>query len=170
MRKLILLIAIFLIANYAHSAGANGQNGTERRWVGVVTHVTDGDTLWVRAAGAAEAVKIRLEALDAPEICQTGGQASRQVLAALTMGQVVVVQPRRHDSYGRVLAKLSVHGQDLGSTLVAQGQAWSYSGRAGTGPYATQQAHARAARRGLFADPKAQEPRQFRKQHGSCHA
>jgi endonuclease YncB( thermonuclease family) len=65
---------------------------------------------------------------------------------------------------------LTVQGEDVGSVMVAQGQAWSYHFKRDGGPYATQQAHAKAARRGLFADRLAQEPRLFRKQHGSCHA
>lgn len=139
------------------------------QWVGIVTHVSDGDTLWVRAAKAAEPVKIRLEGLDAPEICQAGGEASRLALEGLVMNQVVVVQGRRHDTYGRLLARLSVHGEDVGSTLVAQGHAWSYHFKRYGGPYAAQEAHAKSAHRGLFADRLAQEPRLFRKQHGGCH-
>lgn len=135
----------------------------------MVTHVSDGDTLWVRAAKAPEPVKIRIEGVDAPEICQAGGEASRRALEALVMNQVVVVQGRRRDSYGRLLARLNVHGDDVGSKLVAQGQAWSYNFKRNGGPYAAQEAHAKAARRGLFADRLAQEPRLFRRQHGSCH-
>jgi micrococcal nuclease len=164
-----ILIAIYLIAFCAHSAWATGKIDSKSRWVGMVTHVSDGDTLWVRAAGVPEPVKIRIEGLDAPEICQTYGDISRAALASLVLHQVVVVQGRRRDSYGRVLARLSVHGDDVGSTLVAQGHAWSYHYRKDAGPYATQEAHAMAARRGLFADAGAQEPRVFRKRHGTCH-
>ena len=141
---------------------------SEIRWVGMVTQVSDGDTLWVRAAKAQEPVKIRIQGIDAPEICQAGGEASRRALEVLVMNQVVVVQGRRRDSYGRLLARLSVHGDDVGSIMVAQGQAWSYHFKRDGGPYAAQEAHAKAARRGIFADRLAQEPRLFRKKHGSC--
>ena len=114
-------------------------------------------------------MKVRIEGMDAPEICQVGGTASRRALAALVMNQVVVVQTRRHDTYGRVLARVSVRGEDVGSLMVAQGNAWSYHFKRNGGPYAVEEAHARAARRGVFADGLAQEPRLFRKKHGSCH-
>lgn len=165
----IYLIAILLIANYCHSAGTSGTFKSENRWVGTVTHVTDGDTLWVRAANSAEPVKIRLDGIDAPEICQAYGDTSRRALAGLVFNQVVVVQGRRRDSYGRLLATLRVQGDDVGSAMVAQGHAWSYHSKRNGGPYAAQEIHARAARRGLFAHGTAQEPRLFRRQHGSCH-
>ena len=164
------LIALFLIANYAHSTGTSGYSKPVNQWVGMVTHVTDGDTLWVRAAKASESVKIRIDGIDAPEICQAGGEGSRRALEGLVMNQVVVVQGRRHDTYGRLLARLSVHGNDVGSVMVSQGHAWSYAFKRNSGPYAAQEAHAKAARRGLFADRLAQEPRMFRSKHGSCHA
>lgn len=171
MRRSFLVvfsIALFLIASHAFPAGAAGPKKPSNQWVGVVTHVTDGDTLWVRKAGATEPVKIRIEGVDAPEICQAYGDVSRRALEGRVLHQVVVVQTRRHDGYGRVLARLVLHGDDVGGWLVAQGHAWSSAYRRDAGPYATQQAHAKAARRGLFADARAQVPRDFRKRHGSC--
>ena len=39
-------------------------------WPGVVTHVSDGDTVWVQPLQGGEAYKVRLLGIDAPEICQ----------------------------------------------------------------------------------------------------
>ena len=164
-----ILIAIVLVACLADSTWAAGTKIPSSQWVGMVTHVTDGDTLWVRKAGVPQPVKVRLEGVDAPEICQAHGRASRQALTDLVLNEVVVVQGKRRDSYGRLVARLSVHGDDVGSLLVAQGHAWSYHFRKDQGPYAAQETHARAARRGLFAQPGASQPRDFRKRHGSCH-
>jgi micrococcal nuclease len=57
---------------------------------------------------------------------------------------------------------------DVGEWLVREGHAWSYRYRRDTGPYAKQQAAARAARKGLFATARPEEPRDFRKRHGAC--
>ena len=138
-------------------------------WSGTVTHVTDGDTLWVKAPGEHGARQIRLDGIDAPEICQSLGDHSRKALSAKVLGQQVQVHARRTDQYGRLLAKVSLSGQDLGDWLVSQGQAWSYHFRRSAGPYAAQEARARAMHLGLFADDKAERPRDFRKRHGSCH-
>ena len=74
-------------------------------------------------------------------------------------------------------------GEDMGQWMVRQGHAWSYRFRRDAGPYAAEEAQARAARRGLFAGMQAGkpgqpgklgqadqflEPRDFRKRHGPC--
>ena len=106
-----------------------------------VLRVVDGDTLWVmpqhevqvrRAGGALERsgrIKLRIEGIDAPEICQPGGGASRDALAARVLRQVVTVHERRRDDYGRALVKLQHAGDDVAALMVLQGQAWSYRWR-----------------------------------------
>ncbi|HSW20716.1 MAG TPA: hypothetical protein VLJ86_26060, partial [Ramlibacter sp.] len=42
-----------------------------------VTHVTDGDTVWVRPASGGAPIAVRLQGLDAPEICQAHGLQAR---------------------------------------------------------------------------------------------
>lgn len=138
-------------------------------WSGTVTRIADGDTLWVRPALWGPPVKIRVQGIDAPEICQAGGQASRAALAQRLAGRRIEVSPQRTDDYGRTIAALHLEGEDIADWMVAQGHAWSYRfGRHG-GPYRAQQARAQAAARGLFADPLAVEPRLFRRRHGPCH-
>ena len=70
-------------------------------WLGVVTHVSDGDTVWVQPLQGGEAHKVRLLGIDAPEICQPWGPQSRAALHAALQGQVVEVRARTRDSYGR---------------------------------------------------------------------
>ncbi|TXT36539.1 MAG: nuclease, partial [Comamonadaceae bacterium] len=81
---------------------------------GQVTHVSDGDTLWVLPSGEQLPRKLRLQGLDAPEICQTGGIASRDALARLVVNKNVQVSVKYHDSYGRGLARIRVGAQDVG--------------------------------------------------------
>ena len=135
---------------------------------GVVTHVTDGDTLWVRLAGETEAVKVRFQGIDAPEICQAGGSASLAALKTKVLRQTVQLQTSRYDDYGRMLARVRLQGDDVGAWMVEQGQAWSYRYRNSPGPYAVQEQAARVAKRGVWAVPGSVEPRLFRQQHGSC--
>jgi micrococcal nuclease len=138
-------------------------------FTGVVTHVTDGDSLWVRPATGGEAQQIRLQGIDAPEICQWYGREARAALAARTLHRPVVVTTRARDRYERTLARVRLGSQDLGEWLVARGYAWS-DGRGGRGgPYAEQQAQASAARLGLWSGGRTMPPREFRRRHGSCH-
>jgi endonuclease YncB( thermonuclease family) len=134
-----------------------------------VTRVSDGDTVWVKPEGDAATRKLRLQGLDAPEICQTGGLPARDALATLVMNERVQVSVKYQDDYGRGLARLSVNGQDVGAKLVAAGHAWSSRWHRSLGPYAQQEAQAKAGKLGLFAQPQPEMPRDFRKRFGSCY-
>lgn len=134
-----------------------------------VTRVSDGDTVWVKPEGNAAPRKLRLQGLDAPEICQTGGPAARDALAALVTNQRLLITVKYQDDYGRDLAHISINGEDVGARLVASGHAWSNRWHRSQGPYAEQEAQARAKRLGLFAQDQPELPRDFRKRFGSCY-
>ena len=153
-----LEIAILLIAGCASSAWA---------WQGKVTRITDGDSLCVRPAEGGQPVKLRIDGIDAPEICQAGGQAARKALAARLAGRTVWVQTRSQDDYGRALAMVTLDDEDMAAWMVSQGHAWAY--RQGSGAYRALQLQAQSAGRGLFADRNAIRPRIFRQQNGSCY-
>jgi len=138
-------------------------------WSGVVTHVSDGDTVAVQSLQGGQTYKVRLQGLDAPEICQAWGPQARDALHAVLQGQTVEVQGHAHDSYGRLLAQLSRQGHDVGAWMVGQGHAWSYGYQGRPGVYDAQQAHAQSQQLGLFADARAIQPRWFRKRFGACH-
>jgi len=131
--------------------------------------VSDGDTLWVDPDGGGLPRKLRLQGVDAPEICQLGGVAAREALRALVMHHTLKVRVTYFDDYGRGLAHIEVDGQDVAAALVRQGQAWSYRWRRSLGPYAAQEALARQDRIGVFAQPTPELPRDFRRRNGSCY-
>lgn len=160
-----LICALLAVTGAAHA----------QRIEGVVTRVSDGDTVWLRPAATAEAprprpIKLRLIGIDAPERCQAGGTEATAALKARVLRRTVVVDRRANDDYGRGLVVLHVDGDDVNAWLVVQGHAWNYAGRSGAGRYASQERQARAAGRGVFADPQALEPRRFRRRHGPCDA
>lgn len=142
---------------------------TAKLLTGVVTHVTDGDTLWVRLSEGGEPVKVRFQGMDAPESCQDWGPQATQALKARAVRKEVVLNTRARDDYGRMLARVRMDGEDLAAWMVAQGHAWSYHYRRDPGPYAMEERSARTAKRGLWAVGTPVEPREFRKQHGSCY-
>lgn len=160
MRAFVLLLALLLAGPGAWAAGGH-------RYTATVTSVVDGDTVWVRPLHGRPTVEIRVQGIDAPERCQPGGQRSREALKQHLLDRRVQVQERARDAYGRHLARLAREGEDVGAWMVLNGFAWSGSWR-GRGPYDDLQAQARAARRGLWAQVGAMEPRQFRKVHGPC--
>jgi endonuclease YncB( thermonuclease family) len=139
-----------------------------RVWDGRVTHVTDGDTLWVRPVHGGRPRKLRLLGLDAPELCQPYGGQARAQLAQQVDGRMVRVRPGRHDAYGRLLAQVAWQGRDIGRWLVRHGHAWAGRDRGRpVGRYAALERQARAAHAGLWRAP-AESPRRFRQRHGPC--
>lgn len=135
---------------------------------GTVSHVTDGDTLWVRPADGRAPVQIRLVDLDAPEGCQQFGPDSKRALLKRVLHQPVRVRTVGTDDYQRQLARIEHRRTDVGGWMVRQGYAWSSTFRGQRGPYAPLEAQARRERKGLWALPGAQEPRSFRKRFGRC--
>lgn len=155
-----LVIAALLVTA---SIGARAGN-----FAGTVTHVTDGDSLWVRPPDGGPPRHVRLRGIDAPEICQSYGLQSRDALAAQALHHQVRVASRARDTYERTLGQVSVAGQDLGLLMVSRGHAWSYRFRGDPGPYAREEARARSAGLGLWSGHVPMPPREFRKRHGLC--
>ncbi|WP_428425454.1 thermonuclease family protein [Methylibium sp.] len=150
-----------------------GAAASEVRFEGVVTRVTDGDTVWVRPAaegggGRRKPVKVRLLGLDAPERCQAHGSEAGAALAARVQDRHVTVRRRATDEYGRAVGTLWLGHDDVGAWLVSEGHAWSARYHGDPGPYADEEGRARAARRGLFAQTRPELPRDFRRRHGPC--
>jgi micrococcal nuclease len=112
---------------------------------GVVTHVTDGDTLWVQPDDrSAPPVKLRLQGIDAPESCQVWGHEATAALRARLQHQHVWVRVRAKDAYARGIAQLRSGGEDIAEWMVSQGHAWSPGYRRHPGPYAAQERQARS--------------------------
>lgn len=135
---------------------------------GTASHVSDGDTLWVRPSGGGKPVKLRLQGLDAPEICQAGGAAARAALDRMVAHRTLQVDTLGRDAWGRTLARISIDQHDLGARLVLEGHAWSDRFHDDPGPYAAEEATARRGHRGLFAQSRPERPRDFRQRHGPC--
>jgi micrococcal nuclease len=159
-----LALPIFLLL-LALQASAQALSGT-------VTLVIDGDTLWVRPdAGHGDPTKpraFRLRGIDAPEICQPWGPQAKAALESRVLHRHVQLHTDATDDYRRSVATLQVEGEDIGAWMVGQGHAWNSTFRRNPGSYAALEHSARSARRGLFAQVDALEPRQFRKAHGPC--
>lgn len=134
---------------------------------GVVTHVTDGDSLWVTPPGQ-PGIEVRLRDIDAPEICQVWGEEARRALEALVLGKTVVLRIAGRDTYGRTLGQVQADGVDVARRMVEEGHAWSLRTRWDRGPLVKEERMATALRRGLHGQPGAVMPRDFRQGHGPC--
>lgn len=151
-------------------AGIASASAAETAYAARVVRVFDGDTVWVQPAGGGRWRKLRLDGIDAPEICQPAGLASRDALSAQLLDRAVTVRQRAVDVYGRGLVVIEHEASDVNGWLVRTGWAWASRWR-GQGRYVKDEQRARAAQRGLWAEASAAEnPRDFRRRHGPCEA
>lgn len=164
MRQGWWLCCLWLVSWHAH--GQTNAPAAEAMMARVV-RVVDGDSLWVRAAQGPP-LRLRLQGVDAPEICQAHGPQAREALERRLVGRTVQVRLLRKDGYDRWLARVNDAQGDVAAWMVTRGHAWSARWQRQLGPYAEQEQAARQARRGLFAQRAPEEPRAFRLRHGPC--
>jgi endonuclease YncB( thermonuclease family) len=137
---------------------------------GKVTRVIDGDSLWVEPPAPAAPVELRLEGIDAPEICQAWGPEAKQALAELLLGKQVIVKTVGRDSYGRTLGTVYLDTQNINKLMVQEGHAWRTRYRYDRGPYVADERMAKALSRGFNRDGGAVMPRDFRQLSGPCES
>jgi endonuclease YncB( thermonuclease family) len=136
---------------------------------GTVSRIVDGDTLWLKTEGDGEPpVVVRIEGIDAPEICQPGGAEATAALNALALGRAVTVRAVARDEFGRTIGKVYDGEKDIGDRMVRDGMAWSSRFNFDRGPYVAEERMALALKRGLHAAGGAIQPREFRQRHGPC--
>lgn len=115
-------------------------------------------------------VRVRLHGIDAFEGSQrcphvnggtfACGDSGRDALKALIDGREVFCQRRDTDTYGRMVARCSVAGRDLGRAMVEQG--WALAYRRYSSDYIRYEDEARSAARGVWAAPGFTSPWKYR--------
>jgi len=126
-----------------------------------VVGVHDGDTL----TGLDEAktqFKIRLDAIDAPEIKQPFGQAAKKALADKVFGKDVVVVAKTKDRYGRTVGHIMLGNRDINLEMLEEGMAWHYEKYDHNKRMREAEQTARAAKRGLWAEVDSVPPWDWR--------
>jgi micrococcal nuclease len=122
--------------------------------------VSDGDTISVMKAG--KAMKIRLEGIDCPELGQDFGTRAKQFTSALVFGRDVQVKKYYPDEYSRMVARVSVGGQDVSLELIRAGLAWHYKKYSSNRALAEAEDRARKAKQGLWSMPNPVPPWEYR--------
>lgn len=162
---LALWMGASLLVGTAHAAGP--AKAPPKAVQGIVTHVTDGDTLWLKPADG-KPIEVRLRDIDAPEICQPWGEDSRKALSELALNKVASLQTYARDSYGRAVGVVMVEDTNLSRAMVENGHAWSVRSKWDQGPLVKQEKMAHALRRGLHSQGGAIQPWEWRRSRGPC--
>jgi len=133
------------------------------RTVWRVEIVHDGDTVTCLDESGRRK-RVRLSGIDAPELDQPHGRASRDALRG-KIGAAVRVEEQGRDQHGRLLGRLFVGDRDINLEMVAEGHAWAFEGFRRDGPFDAAEASARSSGRGLWTDPGAITPSRWRDAH-----
>lgn len=110
--------AIVMIILVSVALGASGQKSA------LVTRVKDGDTF--EAVWGGKAYDCRFSTLDAPELKQSFGRASKDSLAKVLLGKRVSLDSLKRDVYNRVLVNVRMGKTRLDSLVIRKGWAWQY--------------------------------------------
>lgn len=128
-----------------------------------VIGISDGDTFTGLNRDSLQ-LKFRIYGIDAPEKKQAFGTKSREHLASLIFGQNVTVHINDQDGWGRYIATVSIDdGRDVGKEMIKAGLAWHYKQYDNSEEYAQTEQIAKDSKSGLWSDPNAVPPWQFRK-------
>ena len=158
MTKPHLLLALLLFAAPAFAAPPK----TETRLTVKVVSIHDGDT-FTGLNEANEQVKVRLDAVDAPELGQPYGQSSKKALSERIFGKTVTVITKKHDRYGRTIGHVLIDNGDVNLQLLEEGAVWHYKEYDHNKRLADAEDHARAAKKGLWHDATPIAPWDWRK-------
>ena len=121
---------------------------------GHVTGVVDGDT--IDLALPSGPIRVRLSGADAPEHDQPWGPQATAALRSLVFNREVELVPVDQDRYDRMVAHVCVGPEDVGASLITQGDAWAYRRYLEDPAYCALEGVARAARRGVWSYPPSQ--------------
>lgn len=157
-RLAALVLALAALSGAAHAELLTGR----------VVGIQDGDTLTLLDGNRREQ-RIRLAGIDAPEARQRYGQAARRALSTEAFGKEASANCPKTDKYGRKVCVVTVGGRDVGLALVEAGAAWHFKAFAkeqspsDRGRYARAEEAARRRQAGLWADPEAVPPWEWRR-------
>jgi len=127
-----------------------------------VVGVHDGDSITCLTDDNRQ-LKVRLDAIDAPELGQPFGQASKNALSDMVFGKTVTVIEKKKDRWGRTVAHVLVEGKDTNLMMLEQGMAWHYTEYSSNKRLQRAEDEARAKRTGLWSDRDPVPPWDWRK-------
>ncbi|MFY9510961.1 MAG: thermonuclease family protein [Rubrivivax sp.] len=134
---------------------------------GTVSEVYDGETVLVNPPSGA-AFQVKLNGIDAPEICQTWGTEAKAALKEWVQDRQVSILPAGRADKASLSGTLMLEGANINRRMVEEGHAWSVRTRWDQGPFMKQERMAKALNRGLFGQCGAQMPADFRRTHKPC--
>lgn len=126
-----------------------------------VVGIVDGDTIDILVNRSP--LRLRLNGIDTPEKGQPFGNNAKDDLSQLIGGKQVRYAVRDSDRYGRSIADVYIGDLYVNQWLVQQGLAWHYVAYSDDPALDAAEAEAKAAKRGIWSDPRRVAPWNWRK-------
>lgn len=142
---------------------AGGAMAGEDVLTGKCVKVVDGDTLIIECEKK-ERRTVNIEGIDAPELQQPWGKEVRGFVRDLVRGEDVEIEIIENGGEA-VVARVTVNGVDLSEMLVSRGLAWVPE-NSSDADLITMHNKAKELPSGLWTDPNAQPPWEFRAARG----
>lgn len=145
-----LIILLFVTTNFAAT------------FTGKVIRVLDGDTIEVLVNK--EPIRVRLADIDCPEKKQPFGQVAKKYVLEIAAHEIVTVNARNKDRYGRTIGEVILpNGDSLNRLLIRDGYAWHYKKYSKDVSMADLENQARRDRVGLWQDKNPVAPWDWRR-------
>ena len=71
--------------------------------------------------------KIRMDAIDAPELGQPFSNRSKKTLSDMVFDKQCTVESLGPDRYSRTIGRVSVAGRDVNAAMLEAGMAWHFA-------------------------------------------
>lgn len=146
---ILAFVGVALVAGGTHPSRAADTPGARMR--ARMVRVIDGDSVVFRVGG--DELHVRLSEIDAPELSQPYGTASKAALESLLGDRAVDIVVVDVDRYDRSVVDIYRGDVSLNHEMVRLGHAWAYTRYARTVAIIDRESEARAARRGLWRLP-----------------
>ncbi|MEE4240204.1 MAG: thermonuclease family protein [Desulfopila sp.] len=121
MRQITFICVFLFITSVLPISSEAGQNSGSR-YPAFVIKILDGDTFEVVEGRARQ--RIRLWGIDTPEWDQPFSLEAKKYLKSLLYHRQIEVEPLYRDTYGRLVARIFLHGKCVNRELVKDGYAW----------------------------------------------
>ena len=130
---------------------------------GKVVAIKDGDTVVVLLGDNSQKT-LRLAEVDCPESGQPFGKNAKEFTSSQIFGKEIMFEETDTDRYGRTIAKIYFdHDKYLSAEIINAGYGWWYFRYSKNTNLGVIESEARANKKGLWQDPKAIAPWEWRK-------
>jgi micrococcal nuclease len=141
--KPVLLSILFL--SFSFSGHPNLSTKQECR----IVRIIDGDT--IDCLVNEKTIRVRLNAIDAPEKKQDFYMKSKQALSDLCYGKNAIIIQHGYDRYRRLIADVYVNQEHINSKMIQLGMAWHFKKYSSDSTLAELETTARIHKKGLWS-------------------